>query len=206
MKISAFYNLEYIGDILMIRMEDEPVDYWSKKDDLCVLYNASDQILGYNVFQASHYFSHLTTGLVSLEAPFEEELNSLLERHDMEKITVDKAIDFKVGKVLSVADHPDSHHLHVCQVDIVDEVLSIVCGANNVEPGILVVVAQIGCVMPDGQEIKPSSLRGIDSQGMICSSRELNLKRNILPKGNILILDSHQYHVGDVFDIIEEGK
>lgn len=206
MKISAFYNLEHIGDILLIRHKDGQVDHWDKKGDLCILYDESHQVLGYNVFQASHYFSHLTTGLISLKQPFEKEFQDLLVSQGMEKVEIEPTTDFKVGRILSVEEHPDSNHLHICQVDVLDEQLSIVCGAKNVEPGILVVVAQIGCVMPNGQEIESSSLRGIESQGMICSSRELNLKKNLLPKGNILILDSQQYHVGDVFDIIEEGK
>lgn len=70
--------------------------------------------------------------------------------------------------------HPDSDHLHICQVDLGDEVVQIVCGAPNIAKGQYVIVAKLGAKLPE-MSIKATSIRGVASQGMICSLRELGL-------------------------------
>jgi phenylalanyl-tRNA synthetase beta chain len=91
-----------------------------------------------------------------------------------------------VGYVKSCEKHPDADKLNVCQVDIGTGVRQIVCGGQNVAADMYVPVATIGAVMPGGLKIKPAKLRGVDSEGMICSAEEINL-----PKLNdgILVLD-----------------
>ena len=79
-----------------------------------------------------------------------------------------------IGEVLECEDHPDSDHLHVCKVNIGDEILQIVCGAKNVRKGLKVIVALVGCKLPE-IEIKQSTIRGVDSCGMLCSMLELGL-------------------------------
>ena len=81
-----------------------------------------------------------------------------------------------IGKILSVSDHPDSDHLHVCMVDVGDEELQIVCGAPNVKKGLKVIVAKVGAVLPGDFEIKKSKIRGVESCGMICALFELGLE------------------------------
>ena len=83
------------------------------------------------------------------------------------------------GEVVECVDHPDSDHLHVCKVNIGSEVLNIVCGAPNVRSGIKVVVALPGAVLPGG-EIKKGVIRGVESNGMICSIAELGLDSKFL--------------------------
>ena len=85
-----------------------------------------------------------------------------------------------IGKVLECVEHPDSDHLHVCKVDIGNEVLGIVCGAPNVKAGIKVIVALAGAKLPGGIEIKNSTIRGVDSHGMICSLAELGIESKYL--------------------------
>ena len=84
-----------------------------------------------------------------------------------------------VGKVLTCDSHPDSDHLHVTTVDIgKSEPSQIVCGAPNVKAGQKVIVADIGCVLYDGDKefvIKKSRLRGVDSYGMICAEDEIGI-------------------------------
>jgi phenylalanyl-tRNA synthetase beta chain len=91
-----------------------------------------------------------------------------------------------VGFVLSCEPHPDAKKLNVCQVDVGTGVRQIVCGASNVREGIYVCVAMIGTIMPDGLEIKPVKLRGVESDGMMCSTSEINL---VSLCDGILILD-----------------
>lgn len=84
-----------------------------------------------------------------------------------------------VGKVLTCEAHPNSDHLHVTTVDVgADKPLDIVCGAANVAAGQKVVVATVGTVLYDGDQsftIKPSKLRGVPSNGMICAEDEIGV-------------------------------
>ncbi|CCV65537.1 Phenylalanyl-tRNA synthetase, beta chain [Paracholeplasma brassicae] len=81
------------------------------------------------------------------------------------------------GKVLTCVDHENSDHLHVTTVDFGDgEVDQIVCGAKNVAAGQYVVVARPGAVLPGDFVIKHSKIRGVESNGMICSLRELGIE------------------------------
>ena len=84
-----------------------------------------------------------------------------------------------VGHVLECVDHPDSDHLHVCKVDVGNEVLNIVCGAPNVRKGLKVIVALAGAKLPGG-EIKRGVIRGVESNGMLCSKAELGLDSKFL--------------------------
>ena len=81
-----------------------------------------------------------------------------------------------VARVLSVRDHENSDHLHICQVDVGEgDPLQIVCGAPNVREGILVPCAKIGAVLPGNFKIKQAKMRGEISMGMLCSARELGI-------------------------------
>lgn len=83
---------------------------------------------------------------------------------------------FVVVDVLECEDHPDSDHLHVCKVTDGKEEFQVVCGAPNMRKGIKTAFAKIGAVIPDGgYKIKKGKLRGVESFGMCCSSRELDL-------------------------------
>ncbi|MBH8565048.1 phenylalanine--tRNA ligase subunit beta [Nostoc sp. CENA67] len=86
-----------------------------------------------------------------------------------------------VGRVLERQPHPNADKLSVCQVDIgAAETLNIVCGAANVRADIYVPVATIGTYLPNiDLKIKPAKLRGVPSQGMICSLKELGLPTDI---------------------------
>ena len=84
------------------------------------------------------------------------------------------------AKVVSVKNHYNSDHLHVCMVDVGNEILQIVCGAPNVEPGIIVPCALNGATLPGGLEIKTGEIRGIRSYGMLCSGAELKLDDTVI--------------------------
>lgn len=81
----------------------------------------------------------------------------------------------KTAKVLAVEPHPNADTLHLCEVAVGEETYSIVCGAPNVRKDLVTAIALPGTVMPDGMKIKPSKVRGIKSNGMLCSERELGL-------------------------------
>lgn len=82
-----------------------------------------------------------------------------------------------IGKVITASPHPDADRLRVCQVDVGQtELLTIVCGAANVRADLKVAVALIGANLPGDFTIKAAKLRGVSSQGMICSASELNIE------------------------------
>ena len=94
------------------------------------------------------------------------------------------ATNLVIGEIVECVDHPDSDHLHVCKVNVKDEVLQIVCGAPNARVGIKVIVAKDGAVLPGGV-IKRGSIRGVESNGMMCSIEELGLDHKFLTEEDI---------------------
>ena len=92
------------------------------------------------------------------------------------------ATNLVVGEVLECQMHPDSDHLHVCKVNVGNEVLQIVCGAPNVRKGLKVIVALPGAVLPGDFVIKQGVIRGVESNGMLCSIAELGLDSKFLKK------------------------
>ena len=88
-----------------------------------------------------------------------------------------------VGDVITCEPHPDSDHLHVCQVDVgEDEPIQIVCGAPNVAAGEKVIVALYGARIGDNVKIKRGKIRGVQSNGMLCALQELGFSDKIAPK------------------------
>ena len=94
------------------------------------------------------------------------------------------ATNLTIGEVIECEMHPDSDHLHICKVNIGKEILNIVCGAPNVRKGIKVIVALAGAKLPGG-EIKKGMIRGVESNGMLCSIEELGLDHKFLKPEDI---------------------
>ena len=80
-----------------------------------------------------------------------------------------------VGEVLSTEQHPDADKLRVCQVSNGAETFQVVCGAPNVRPGLKIPFAMIGAELPGDFKIKKAKLRGVESNGMLCSAAELQI-------------------------------
>jgi phenylalanyl-tRNA synthetase beta chain len=92
------------------------------------------------------------------------------------------------AKVVSVEKHPNADRLSVCSVQDGGSVLAVVCGAPNVKAGQTVALARVGAVLPGGRAIARARIRGVESQGMICSAPELGLPED--PQDGILVLES----------------
>ena len=110
-----------------------------------------------------------------------EDLHELAVKVTKAGVNVEKVTDCRIehlviGEVLECIDHPDSDHLHICQVNIGDKTTQIVCGAHNVKAGIKVLVALPGCILPGDFEIKAGKIRGEESNGMICALFELGVE------------------------------
>ena len=89
-----------------------------------------------------------------------------------------------IGQVKTCQMHPDSDHLHICTVDVGNEILDIVCGAPNVREGLKVIVALPGAELPGGITIKRGVIRGVESNGMLCSMAELGLESKFLTEAD----------------------
>lgn len=108
-----------------------------------------------------------------------------------------------VGQVLTCEAHPDSDHLHVTTVDLgKEQPQQIVCGAPNVAAGQKVIVADLGCVLYDGNKefvIKRSKLRGVESNGMICAEDEIGIGNShdgiiVLPEDAVVGTPAAEYY------------
>ena len=123
------------------------------------------------------------------------DLNGISPKDLAEKITrsgievemvqiLDKEIqNVVVGHVLSKEKHPEADKLNICMVDVGEEnPLQIVCGAANVAAGQKVAVAKVGAVLPGNFKIKKAKLRGVVSNGMICSLAELGMETKVVAK------------------------
>ncbi|MEI6719573.1 MAG: phenylalanine--tRNA ligase subunit beta [Betaproteobacteria bacterium] len=105
-----------------------------------------------------------------------------------------------VGEVLTVAKHPNADKLSLCSVNAGQgEPLQIVCGAPNVRAGMKVPLAMIGASLP-GLEIKAAKMRGVESQGMLCSARELGMSED---HSGLLELDAAAVVGGNVRDLLQ---
>ncbi|MBI5238630.1 MAG: phenylalanine--tRNA ligase subunit beta [Deltaproteobacteria bacterium] len=128
----------------------------------------------------------------------------LAERLTMAGIEVERITDTSNGVkgvitavVLRVGDHPNADRLKLCEVSTGSDTFNIVCGAGNMKPGDKVALALCGAELPGGVRIKKSKIRGVESEGMLCSEPELGLKETskgimILPEDTVINIDFNE--------------
>lgn len=198
------YNKEHVvGDVLLIALSSEKIvqTELERHGDVVLLKElATSEIKGINLFNASNYIKlDGVVGNVDVTKEFVTQLEkALADSGAVVDLHVDFSPKFVIGYVAEIEDHPNADKLHITTIDVgASEPLQIVCGAPNVAQGQKVVVAKIGAVMPSGMVIKESALRGVDSFGMLCSARELEIPNAPQVKG-ILILDDASV-VGEAF-------
>lgn len=199
----SFYNRKAVGDTLLLTKGDIAVrqeQACESKGTVTRIYNsATNETMGYNLFMISESLDLSANGQIILTDEELTTVNGLIKAAGFtDEITVDPSPKFVVGYVKECVPHEDSDHLSVTQTEVDNgEVLQIVCGAANIKKGQYVVVAKPGAVMPSGLIIWPGELRGVASNGMICSAKELQLDNASANKG-ILVLDD-SYKVGSAF-------
>lgn len=205
MKATYFYNRKLIGDVLLIVIDnDAQATHIETRDDICIIYN-NDKVIGINFFNVSEVVKFKSEGRILLPSnTVIDIINNRLESFGIEKLDYVTETGFKVGKILTVEEHPESSHLHILTVDVGAEVLDIVCGAYNVKENMLVVVATVGTTMMDGTVIKPGKLLGEVSNGMCCSPRELGLNIEY-PLHHLLELEEDKVVVGQDFFSLKEN-
>ncbi|BDM75301.1 YtpR family tRNA-binding protein [Lactococcus garvieae] len=175
----ATYN-KNVGDVLMLIVannEGAEVTYERKVDVARIFREDTGQTVGWNIFDIKKDWPDVAQGQNDLSEHQVAELNEKLKAAGFdEQLTYDGQPKFVVAEILTMEDHADSDHLHVCQVEVgLDAPVQIVCGAPNAVVGMKTVAALPGAMMPSGSLIWPGALRGVPSYGMLCSARELDL-------------------------------
>ncbi|MCG5103841.1 YtpR family tRNA-binding protein [Oceanobacillus alkalisoli] len=199
--MNVFYNPNGIGDVLLIPVKDGNRYEWTyeTKGDIVRVLGENQEVLGYNIFDASNKFDLAETGAIKLTEALLAEIKNLFKDNNLDdELDFDLSPKFVVGYVEEKGPHENADKLSVCKVNVGEEVLQIVCGAPNVDAGQKVVVAKVGATMPSGLRIKPSELRGVPSNGMICSKKELGLPNAPDEKGIYVLDDSYQ--IGEEFN------
>ncbi|SEA47436.1 tRNA-binding protein [Thalassobacillus cyri] len=199
----VFYNPKGIGDVLIFPIKDGDRNYINQQhhgDVVKITDQRDGSLLGYNLFNLSSYMNLSEHGKIRLTDSLLDKVKDVFEKNGLdEKLDIDLSPKFVVGYVEEKDQHENADKLSVCQVNVGDEKLQIVCGAPNVDSGQKVVVAKVGAVMPSGMKIKPAKLRGVDSRGMICSAKELGIPDAPKEKGILVLEDG--YEIGQVFEI-----
>ena len=200
--MNVSYNKKHVGDVLLVQLSPENIvkTVIERKGDVVILKEeATNEVKGFNLFNASKYVELDVAGNVEVTPELVEKLEAAIAANEAGiSLNVDFSPKFVVGYVETKEKHPNADKLSVCNVNVGDATLQIVCGAPNVEAGQKVVVAKVGAVMPSGMLIKEGNLRGVDSFGMLCSARELAIPGAPEVKG-ILVLDESA-EVGSAFD------
>ena len=184
-----FYNKKMLGETLLITIQSKEEVTYEEKKNITLIKDENGALVGLNIFNVENLKLD-GEGSIDLTEEQKEILQKRLEKNGI-KIDLEGNNDdfFVVGEVLSCVKHPDADKLKVTEVKVSeDETLQIVCGAPNVEAGQKVVVALSGAMMPSGLLIKKSKLRGVESNGMLCSKCELGLPQE--EARGILVLDA----------------
>lgn len=198
----ATYN-KNVGDVLMLIVannEGAEVTYERKADVARIFREDTGQTVGWNIFDIKKDWPDLAQGQNDLSEHQVTELNVKLKAAGFdEQLTYDGQPKFVVAEILTMEDHADSDHLHVCQVEVgLDAPVQIVCGAPNAVVGMKTVAALPGAMMPSGSLIWPGALRGVPSYGMLCSVRELDLPNAPQVRGIIEL--NADLEAGSAFD------
>lgn len=197
------YNKEHVGDVLMVIVADGQAAKLAaeRKGNVVRVYRLDNgETVAWNIFEISNLVNITERGQVFLTDEEISILNQELSQAGFEpELVNDLEPKFVVGEIVEMVAHPDSDHLNICQVKVAaDKVVQIVAGAPNAKVGLKTIVALPGAMMPKGNLIFPSELRGEESFGMMCSPRELQLP-NAPQKRGIIELASSEV-VGTAFD------
>lgn len=188
--IASINKRSYPNTLIVILGPDHGRSKFEEKADVTRVLDDHDQVIGFNFFNVDQSLDYdaLPDGKVQLTAEQLATLNRKLKAVGFSDQLTAGRPTLVYGEVKSCEPHPDSDHLHITTVDVNDgQTHQIVCGAPNIAAGQKVVVALPGTLMPNGQQIWPGKLRGVESDGMICSARELGLAHAPQKRGIMVV-------------------
>ncbi len=194
--IGAFYNKDSLKDTLVINVNDNQPKNIKEENNYAIGFDEFNKVCFINIFNFSNYLE-IKTNFVKFDSKINNIVNKICNVDLSEYIDSN---DFVVAEVVECEDI-EGTHLHKCKVFNGKDTLDIVCGAKNVRKQLKVVLAQIGSILPNGLRIKKGKLQGIESFGMLCSKKELNLVNSKFNDSGIIELDN-TYQVGQKFNEI----
>lgn len=199
--ITSINKEAYPDTLIVILGQNHGRSEYEEKDDITQVKDDQGKVIGYNFFKVNQVidYNKLPNGPVKLSDDDLTALNKKLTAAGFKDHLAYGKPTLVYGYVKSCKKHPDSDHLHITTVDVGGgETHQIVCGAPNIAAGQKVVVALPGTLMPNGEQIWPGKLRGVDSYGMICAARELALPHAPQKRGIMVVPASFQ--VGAAFE------
>lgn len=211
--IISINKKSYPNTMIVIMDQDDGRSSFIEKQDVTEVLNDQNHVIGYNFFNIDKYLDYkdMPNGEVKLDSNQIEILNSIIKKTGFDTVLQTPKPTLVYGYVATCQPHPDSDHLKITTVDVgIGSNVQIVCGAPNIAQGQKVVVALNGTLMPNGVQIWNGELRGVESDGMICSARELSLKHAPQKRGIMVLPES--FEIGTPFDakkcdqLIVEGK
>ncbi|ATZ18280.1 YtpR family tRNA-binding protein [Mesoplasma melaleucae] len=188
-KFGVFFNKQF--NCLMLTLNNKPITTSKTVNNVVILKNEND-IVAINIFDVK---IEIDKNYIFNSPQIYEYISSELK----DIVSLENVPQFLIGKITKCEKIPDTH-LSACEVSINSEILKIVCGAKNARKAIYVVVAIDGSWMPNGMQITKGKLRGFDSEGMLCSAKELQLESNAFNNEGIIELpDEYQNQIGKAF-------
>lgn len=189
--VRVFYLPQAYQNMLLVRVSDQDVAFTQSSGKVHALFDRNKQLIGYNIVDET--YESEVCGYQPMNEALLVRINEALKYAGFDSLVHDDTPRLIVGYIESCEPHPNSDHLHVCQVNVGSGIKQIVCGSVNVKVHIHVVVALDQAVMPDGKWILSGQLRGVDSEGMLCSRYELGVDDE---KGKGLLILSDDSVVG----------
>ena len=199
--ITSINKEAYPNTLIVILDQGEGRSLFEEKDGVTRVTDENGKLIGFNFFNIDQLLDYdkLPNGQVKLSEDELASLNKKLTDEGFSDVLAYGKPTLVYGYVKTCEAHPDSDHLHVTTVEVGEgETHQIVCGAPNIAQGQKVVVALPGTLMPNGAQIWPGELRGVDSYGMICSARELGLPHAPQKRGIMVVPDD--FEVGAEFE------
>ncbi len=152
----------------------------------------------------------ILNNFIKVDLPTNEIINRMIDSGSNVENSISFATDLSnvvVGKIISIEKHEDADKLQVTKINVGSEIVQIVTGATNISLNDYVPVALNGAKLANGLKIKKSKLRGVESNGMLCSLSELGFDDNVIPKefkDGIYILDNSFKPGDDLLELVRD--
>ena len=178
--------------LLAVIFNDNQATKIEKRQDFSIGYDAENNLVFINIFN-QEFNNKYEYGLIYPTKEFLEDLTNFSGLYLNNYINHSKLV---VAKIVDLELVPNTH-LNYCDVQIdKDKIVKIVCGAKNARKDLITVAAIDRTLIPTGLFIKKGKLMNLDSNGMLCSAKELKLENEA---SGIMDLDSNKYQIGDIF-------
>ncbi|WP_041362258.1 hypothetical protein V2P44_01345 [Mycoplasma leachii] len=187
-KFGIFYSKQF--NSLLVSFYNKKVTSIQQINNITILKN-NDQIIGANIFNVDQNLD-----LKSRFCSEDPKVVNYVIQTLKDIILINQEQQFLIGRIID-CEPIEGTHLNICKVDIKDEILQIICGASNVRKKMISVVATLNSWLPNGTQIIQSKIRGVDSFGMLCSYKELNIENE--QQGIIDLGSEYNNKIGESF-------